>query len=305
MALLKKISGLLLLLGLAAVFIISGWSKLGTIDPFTWSFLDILPIGMTTASIIARLFIGLEWLIAGWLIAHLFLRSFTYQATICFLILLSLYLVGLLIKQGNHGNCGCFGEWLYMSPVAALWKNAVLIAVAIILWFLYPSRQYSQQLYVALAITMAAFSLPFIIRPVLIHSSGKAAHRFVNLDPVYQNGVPTPEIDLKKGKHIICYFSTTCPHCKKGAFLVQILHRQYPEFPIFMVLNGSKVLEQSFFSETKSQGVPHTLMVSTPAFTSMAGEYVPVIYWVNNSIVERESYYTELEPSAIKKWLTQ
>ena len=301
----RRLTGLLLLLSLAAVFLLSGWSKLQTIEPFTWSFIDILPVGITTASIIARLFIGLEWAIGAWLIAHLFLRSLTYKATIGLLLLLTAYLVLLIIQQGNNGNCGCFGEWLYMKPVAAIWKNIGMIAVTALLYFIYPSRPYNQQLYVAFALTVAAFTVPFVLEPVPIHGKGTIMHEAINLNPLYESGMPKPSIDLRKGKHIICYFSTTCPHCKKGAYLLQILHRRYPELPVFMVLNGTESLQQSFFAETKSASVTHTLLSSTPAFSSMAGAYVPAIFWVNNSVIERKTYYTELEPQAIKAWLHQ
>ena len=67
----------------------------------------------------------------------------------------------------------------------------------------------------------------------------------------------------------------------------------------------SEELKKSFLAETKSGDVPQTLLSNTPAFTSMAGEYVPSIYWINNSVIERKSYYTELEPGAIKEWLQQ
>ena len=300
---LKQITGLLLLLALAGVFILSGWSKLQTIEPFTWSFLDILPIGITTASILARLFIGLEWLIALALIAHLFLRKVTYKATVGLLLLLTLYLVLLIIQQGNNGNCGCFGEWLYMKPAAAIWKNVAMIAVVVLLYFIYPSRPYPNQYLVAAFVLTAAFTVPFVLEPVRIYGNGEAAHEAVNLEPIYKYGSPQPGVELRKGKHIIAFFSTTCPHCKKGAYLLQILHKRYPEMPIYMVLNGTPELEKAFFEETKALAVPHSLMSNTPAFTRMSGQYVPAIYWVNNSVIERKSYYTELAPDAIKTWL--
>ncbi len=304
MRIVRNAIGLLLLLALAGVFFLSGWSKLQTIEPFSWSFIDVLPVGITGAGVIARIFIGLEWAIGAWLAAHLFLRRVTYKATIILLVLLSLYLNGLLLHGGNNGNCGCFGEWLYMKPLAAIWKNVVLIAVTILLYFLYPGRAYRHSLYVALGLTVAAFTVPFVLEPVRIGGIEKIKQPIM-LDSLYTQGHPPPSVELRHGAHVICFFSTTCPHCKKGAYLVQILHRQYPELPIFMVLNGGYSLEQDFLEETKSAAVPHTLMINTKAFTEMAGRYVPTIYWVRDDVIERKSYYTELEPGAIKAWLKQ
>jgi hypothetical protein len=158
---------------------------------------------------------------------------------------------------------------------------------------------------VALALAVAAFSLPFVLHPVYVRGSAKAVHEPVNLNPLYEYGHPRPAADLKAGKHIVCFFSTTCPHCIKGAYLLQILHRRYPELPVFMALNGTEALEKSFLEESKAGGVPHTRLENTPAFSSMAGQYVPAIYWVNNGVIERKTYYTELEPAAIKAWLKE
>jgi hypothetical protein len=190
-----------------------------------------------------------------------------------------------------------------MKPGAAIWKNIGMIAVVVLLYFIYPSRPYRNQGLVGVLVMVVAFIVPFVLEPVRIYGSGEKANEAINLDPIYQYGVPRPTVDLKQGKHIVAYFSTTCPHCKKGAYLIQILHRRYPELPIFMVLNGSPELEKEFFEETKSIAVPHTLMSNTPAFTTMAGKYVPAIYWINNSVIERKTYYTELAPGAIKDWL--
>ncbi len=302
-SLIKQAAGFILLLSLAGVFLLSGWSKVQTIEPFAWSFLDILPVNVTTASIIAHLFIGLEWLIGLWLLAHLYLRRFTYKATIALLVLLSLYLGGMILLQGNKGNCGCFGEWLYMKPADAIWKNVAMIVGVVILYLIYPSRPYRKQGYVALFLAVAAFTAPFVVDPVRIYDPGTAVREPIDLRPIDSFGTPKPSIDLKRGKHILCFFSTTCPHCIKGAYLVQILHRRNPELPLFIVLNGTPALEKSFLAESKSGDVPRTLLSNTRAFTSMAGEYVPAIYWVNNGVIERKSHYSELEPGAIEAWL--
>jgi uncharacterized membrane protein YphA (DoxX/SURF4 family) len=295
--------GLILLFGLAAVFFISGWSKLETIEPFSWSFIDVLPIGVTGASVLARIFIGLEWAVGAWLAAHIFLRRITYKATISLLFLLTLYLIGLIVAQGNSGNCGCFGEWLYMKPSAAIWKNVVLIAITGLLWFFYPSRPYQHSWAIGITLAIAAFTLPFIFQPVYINGSPKTFKEPLALDSLYLAGHPPPAVELRRGAHIICFFSTTCPHCIKGAYLVQILHRKYPELPIFMVLHGGYNMQQEFLEESKSAAVPHTLVMNSQLFTSMAGPYVPAIYWVRNSVIERKTYYTDLEPGAIKDWL--
>lgn len=303
----RFILGLLLTLGLAAVFIYSALSKVYSLEPFSWSFMDLMPVGITTAGILARIFIGFEFLLGAFILTHLFLKSFTYKATLAFLGIMSLYLLFLLIKEGNNGSCGCFGEWIYMNPLQSLFKNIGMMALVVALLYFYPTRGLpGKAYYLAAFLATASFVTPFVLEPVAIYGSGEKVQQAIDLNPLYNGAAqPVPAQDLRKGKHIVAYFSLTCPHCKKGAYLLQIMHRQYPELPLFMVLNGNPDLLQEFFKETKSESLPHTFMNDLEAFKSMAGEYVPSIYWINNSVIERKTYFTEINPATVKKWLNE
>jgi len=35
----------------------------------------------------------------------------------------------------------------------------------------------------------------------------------------------------------------------------------------------------------------------------MAGPYVPAIYWINNSVIEKKSNYFQLDPKYMRDWL--
>ena len=71
----KRTLGLLLLLALAAVFLFGAYSKIDGIEPFTWTFLDLGAPGMLSASIIAHLFIGIEFCIGIFLLFHIYLSN--------------------------------------------------------------------------------------------------------------------------------------------------------------------------------------------------------------------------------------
>lgn len=299
----KRITGFILLLALSAVFLFSAVAKLQFIQPFEWSFTDILPINITAAAVIARLFIGLEFMLGLFLLGHIFLEKFTYRVTLILLILFTIYLVLLLIKTGNNGNCGCFGEMYTMSPLAAIGKNIAMIAATGILMRIYPVKPYRKQVIVGISLLTASFTIPFVISPVYIFSSSPFLHEAVNLNPLYKYAKPAPATDLRKGKHIIAFFSLTCPHCKHAAYHMQVLYKQYPDMPFYAVLGGKPLHLKEFITESKLTTLPHTLLEQVQAFTSMAGNAVPAIYWVNDGIIEKKSYVSELEPGTLKKWL--
>lgn len=297
---------MILLLAMAAVFLFSGISKLYAFEPFVWNIMDAGISGFSTASVAARLFIGLELLLGLFLTAHLFLRSFTYPAIIGLLVLFTVYLIILIFRQGNSGDCGCFGEAYSMRPSEAIVKNIIMIGATILLMIIYPVRPYKNAEWIAAVSGMAALVVPFIFFPLSQDTKPTVVHEPVNLTPLYHSSHPEnvkPEVDLRRGKHIIAFMSLTCPHCKKAAFSLQVIHRRYPDLPIFMVLNGNPLFLEDFFRETHSEKVPHILFRGPEEFQSMAGMYVPAIYWINNSVIERKSNYFQLDPKNMEAWV--
>jgi glutaredoxin len=304
---LKRISGIILILALSGVFFFSGYSKMysdNAFDNFQWSFLDIGISNILLAGIIARLFIGLEFLLGLFLLFHIFLRRFTYPAVIAILSFFIVYLLVVLLKQGNTGNCGCFGDKLAMKPLAAIWKNVGMIAATVLLMFIYPVKPYKFQDYICLFLALVAFSMPFLLNFVATDTSPEVYKEQLNLDPLYSY-TPAPEIDLRKGKHIIAFMSLTCPHCKKAAYLLQIIHHEHPEIPMYMVLAGHESQQKKFFEETHSEQVPHLFFNQTDDFVKMAGKSVPSILWVNNGVPEYKSVfaYYQLDPRFMLNWL--
>ncbi len=299
----KNITGFILLLVLAVVFGISGISKIDSIQTFEWSFLDLGISNFTMAAILARLLIGLELMIAGFLLFHIFLKSFTYKLTIVLLIVFTVYLVLLMLQQGNEGNCGCFGEWIYMSPLSSIWKNIAMIAVTVILYFIYPGRTYKNMPVVALLVTLVALTTPFVAYPLNIGGNPLVVKEPIDLDALYRPGIPNPDRELRQGKHVVAFMSLGCPHCRKAAFLLQIIHRQHPDIPIYLVIAGPPEQEEDFFKETNARDVPHLRFREPEDFLSMAGASLPAIYWINNSVIERQANYFQLDPVVIREWM--
>ena len=128
-------------------------------------------------------------------------------------------------------------------------------------------------------------------------------NRPINLDSLYHY-IPLPTVELRKGKHVISFMSLTCPHCKKAAHLLQIIHHEHPNVSIFFVLAGPEPLLKNFFTETESASVPNLFFPHNIAFDSMinagvdsgARSGVPAIYWVNNINIEYKSTYYQIDP---------
>ena len=305
----RSVTGAILLLLLSGVFFYSAFSKIhnsNAFDNFQWTILDLGINSQMFAGIVARVMIGMEFMLGLFLLFHIFLRQFTYRAVIFLLSVFIVYLLVVIAKQGNTGDCGCFGDKMAMKPLAAIIKNLVMIAVTVLLMYIYPVKPYRNSEYVLMPLAMLAIIAPFLMNMMSDTTAPVPYSRTIDLDLLYQYS-PAPSVDLRKGKQIVAFMSLTCHHCKKAAYLLQIIHKQHPDYPIFMVLAGAEEQARGFFDETHAEQVPHMLYLHhTNEFAQMAGnDGVPAIYWINNGKTELRSQYAyyQLDPLYMEKWL--
>jgi len=304
-----RIIGAVLLVAMAGVFFFSAYSKIYTdnaFDNFQWSFIDIGISSINIAGILARAMIGLELLLGMLLLGHVYLRSFTYKAVFAILAFFILYLLVVIARQGNNGNCGCFGDKLAMTPLNAIWKNLIMMAVTAVLWFIYPVKPYKHQEFVLMGLAGFAFALPYLKDPIDISTAPVRYKQSVDLNVLYQNTTDSiPSVELRQGRHIVAFMSLTCIHCKKTAYLMQIIHREHPDIPFFMVLAGNEHFRKDFFDQTHADSIPHLFYNHANEFAHLAGSGVPSIYWMNDGKVEFKSVnaYYQLDPAFIENWL--
>ena len=116
------------------VFIYSGYTKLFPIEPFEYTFVDLGIGGWRLAPFIARFMIGLEFFIGLLLMANLYIKRFTVKLIAATLIIFCIYLIYVIINNGNNENCGCFGTAISMTPLQAIIKNAVMLVLC---YFIY------------------------------------------------------------------------------------------------------------------------------------------------------------------------
>lgn len=293
---------------LGGLFLFSGVSKIMSFDAFAVQVMDIGVASLEMAGILSRILIGIEILLGIYLCAQLFLRPFTLPAVMAILLLFTGQLTISVLQRGNNGNCGCFGEIVYLTPVAAIAKNAVAIVITLFLYQKYRPKFYPAGEWIAAIGGMAALAAPFLIFPLSQTNKPEVISQAIDFTPLYHSAnadnVP-PDEDLTRGKHIVAFLSLTCDHCKKAAYTLQVIYRHKTELPIFLILNGHREDLPAFLKETQADRVPYVLFRGPGEFVRMAGLSVPAIYWVNNGIAERKSTVLQLAPEEMTRWLME
>jgi hypothetical protein len=155
---------------------------------------------------------------------------------------------------------------------------------------------------------LAVFALPFILNPVALDYSeaylNKPEDNFkLELDSLYSSAKPPlPPRSLSKGKHIIAFMSLTCKHCRIAANKIRVIHERNPKIPFYFVLNGDDKNLKPFYEDTHTENIPHCMLLGRN-FVFLAGTSMPTIYLVNNSIVEHNINYIDMDQTEIENWL--
>ncbi len=289
------------------IFIYSAYTKLYPIEPFELTFVELRLANWYIAPFIARLLISIEFFIGMMLISSFNIRFFSRLAVLI-LVVFSLYLIIILIQQGNNRNCGCFGEYIIMTPLQALIKNMMMIGLLMVIYFYHKGIVWSKVKYFILLNVLVSLAAPHILNYVELSYSeqylvNKEDFYPLRLDTLFKYAkIHSPPISLKEGKHIIAFMSLTCPHCKIAAKKIRLMKERNPALPFYFVLNGNEEDLKLFFEDTKSDNVPYCMLLGRP-FVYMAGLKLPSIYIVRNDTVINRIDYISLQQEAIEKWL--
>lgn len=305
----KKIGIIILSIITGLVFLFSGYSKLFPIEPFEYQLVELGIVNWQLSLILARIIIGFEFFIGILLISNYRLKSFTSKITIVALIIFSIQLLYTLISKGNDSDCGCFGQLLPMSPLQALLKNSILIFICLIL-FRYSNDYFNTNKSINFYFLLISIASVFIFNSVDFNYSknylNKPFENFtLNIDTLYKvnsDKFDTPKIDIRKGKNIISFLSASCQHCKIAAQKMKIINEKNPTIPIYFFINGDDKDIDQFIKKTECNKIPYSKL-NNPFFVSIAGVHLPVIYYLNNSVVEKQVDYFTLEQYHIENWL--
>jgi uncharacterized membrane protein YphA (DoxX/SURF4 family) len=273
-----------------AIFLLSGLLKLYPIEPFELNFIDLGVANWQSAPFLARGIIGLEIFLG---LALIFMQGNQKRVliwTIGVLLFFSMYLVVQILKD-DHGDCGCFGTYLSMTPKESLVKNLALILLSLAVMKEGRAFNWRFSKIINISLLILSFTLPHVLNPIDLISARnlnvEATSFALDVDLINDNAMSsTWEGDLAEGKHVVAFLSMTCAHCRTTALKMHVLKKENPEFSFLMVLNGKIDKLSDFLADTRSDNLP-LLRLSADPFSKLTGGRVPLIVFVNDGEVQR------------------
>ena len=217
----KKILFTILSLTIGAVFIFSAISKIPTLEQFGWTIVETTFFNWTMAEWSARILIGLELFLGILFIIHFRIKKVAIPFSIALLTAFTLYLFLVIKQYGTSGNCGCFGEYIPMTPLQSVVKNAGMIFILAMMSRIQYEWNFKWANLLTMLLFLGSISIPIIISPpesIYLAEKEPILNKPIPLSLLYhsQNN-KAPIKELRKGKHVIAFMSMTCESSQKNA----------------------------------------------------------------------------------------
>ena len=266
---------------IALLFLVSAAAKLYPSPYFaitTFEVKQLYPLGFSEslAPFFSRILIGIEFALGFLLLINYYLKRITIPATLLMLAVFTIHLtIVTFVNGGNSGNCGCFGSLLPMTPIEAILKNVVAMALLLLLLWLTKKQSFpNTHFWLLTTITFASILAVFMVT----FSQPKAAEqpftvtdlstKVVDIEPAqplisepaavvatttaiaaktqpktevvaaqqFQSGYQKYFPSIDKGEKMLCFFVPGCPHCAEVATELTALKAKNKNFPEISIL---------------------------------------------------------------------
>ena len=227
---------------ISALFLLSAFAKLYPSPMFGITKIfeegQLIPMGFSEglAPYFSRFIIAIEFFIAFAILQKNYLKKLIIPTSILMIFVFSLHLA-YSIFLGDSENCGCFGELIPMSPLQALIKNIITIAV---LGFLYKNTPDDKDNCCSkLSIQfLSIMLLMFALLPVQTVGKNKQVSSF--------SEYVVSDMDINDGKKLLCFFDAGCEHCMDAAKSLNQLSDSIAYFPEMHII----------FSDSEADRIP-------------------------------------------------
>ena len=303
---------------IAALFIVSAIAKLYPSPYFaisTFEVKQLYPLGFSDniAPYFSRFLIGIELALGILFLLPVKIRKVITPVSILLLAVFTIHLAYETFKTGgNSGNCGCFGSLLPMTPIEAIIKNIVAIALLIWLLLLKIPDTVKNRLWFTSTITLTSILGLFMLAPIRpienkIDSTvseemnaiipNVVDSTFINNEPIVseikkdtvkkteeikevvdepkatKSGYAKFYADIDKGKKILCFFAPGCDHCQDTAKELTAMRKKDKNFPeVKIIFMNEEAFKIPEFFEIAQATYPYKIIEIIPFWNELGNE---------------------------------
>ncbi|MGB0390039.1 MAG: MauE/DoxX family redox-associated membrane protein [Salibacteraceae bacterium] len=273
---------------ISLIFIASGITKLYPIEPFELTLVDVGLSGWLFAPFFARILIAVEVFLGLAILFNTKYIKTVIKATLGLTGFFTFYLLLLWAFRGNDMNCGCFGQFLLLTPVESIIKNLFLLVI--IYAILNNQEPYTRKLkWVYPTVLVVSFVLPFVLNMISIKQikEDTAVYPYpFQAEFVEDQQLKDLGIIWDENEYLLAFFSSKCPHCKTAAQKLAIEERKF-EFPkVKVFIKGTPESIDVFFKESNA-AFPYVIVESEDIIKFTKGSF-PTFYLIKNGKVHKK-----------------
>ena len=292
-------SALKVLLGL--VFIVSAVLKLLDMDSFEIYIYSYHFFSLNVSFIVARLAIILELVLGIGLVSHC-LHKLIWWGSMAMLGGYTLLLIYAL-TLGRTDSCHCFGDFLQLDPKQSLIKNGVLMLLFLLIYRMESWKTPFRWLILCLA-TMASSIAVFVVSPPdnLTSNSDPEQNLQMELFNEMLDDAPLDTLNLREGKRVICFFSTSCEVCQMAAHKLSLMQQFYgfPKENITYLFMGNEEGIAGFYEQSESAQYRDVLYPDVTRLLKAVNGNLPVIVFLEDGKVVHEYGFRNMQEAEIR-----
>ena len=275
------------LLGL--VFIVSAVLKVFDLDRFEIYIYSYHFFSLNFSYIVARLAIALELVLGIGLFSHSMHRLY-WWGSMAMLGGYTLLLIYALVL-GRTDSCHCFGDYLQLDPKQSLIKNGVLMALFLPIFRMESWKTPFRWLILSLAVMTSSVGV-FVVSPPDNFTSNSDPEQNLQVEQfdAMLDTEPLNAMNLREGKQVICFFSTSCEYCRLAARKLSLMQQFYGflEENITCLFMGNEEGIATFYKESGSTRYRSVLYPDVTRMLKAVNGNLPVVVFLEDGEVVYE-----------------
>lgn len=283
------------------IFCISAILKLISIDSFELYIYSFQFFNLNISALAARAVICGELILGTGLLVNIYPKFFRLSSLFT-LIIFTLFLIYLLITQGNEGNCHCFGDLVELNPLPSVLKNLVLIVVLVFTKDIIPFRLPYKKI-ISICLIVISIVVIFAINPP---DSWFSKNNTEYNEAAFTELIEKEQIftNIDKETKILCFFGLGCRYCELAAKKLNLIQQNNPDVQMnFIGVFWGREEKLELFEKETELTYFDILFIDPGKFLEITNGSMPLIIIYRNGNVLSSLNYRDIQEKTLLNFL--
>lgn len=286
----KRTIGIAARVLIGVVFVVSAITKYLSIDAVDMFVFEHKLFSWNVTQFLTRFLVGFEAFVGLSLIAGLCQRLMRWLAVACLAFFTLYVLLKPVLFDVSDENCHCFGTVLILSDGQTVIKNVILLALSYFLfWQQGLRKKWCKWLCLALFVTSTATAYIIKAPDLIVYSlyDKSASLNMEKFNELLKND-GLAELNVEKGRKVLCLYSTGCKHCKRTAIKLNVMIERHnlakENFAVAFWGNEKNI--DKFYTATGVERLPSVLVPATDFLSATKGRQPLIVLLEDGKLVD-------------------